>query len=79
MITKTMVGGDFNFRRVYPEYIVDDVEKPISKEQRRTLIELIYSRVSNPEEVERRLAEIESYNFADGEEAIGNFLFNRCN
>ena len=62
-------------RNIYPsDYYIGDIERPISHQQRKTLEELIYSRISNPDEIERRLTEIECYNFADASEAIADFL-----
>lgn len=73
MTTKTAVAN-FNFKRGYSDYL-DDADRPMTRRQRRTIEEFIFSRVSNPEEVERRLAEIESYNYTDALEVIEDFLF----
>lgn len=72
MTTKTALAN-FNFKRGYQSY--DDVDRPISHHQRKTLEELIYSRVSNPEEIDRRLAELEGYNFSDASEALDDYLY----
>ena len=77
MITKVAVGSNFNFKRNHqcvPDY-ESEPDRPITKAQRQTLVELIYSRISNPEEIERRLSQIEDYNYLDISEAIGDLLF----
>ena len=77
MTTKVALGN-LNFRRHdrhFPERELNLEDKEMSQKQRRTLVELIYSRISNPEEVEGRLSQLESYNFLDAQEAIDDFLF----
>ena len=74
MITKTALASNFNFKRSYPEYYEDDEDRPMSIQQKRTLTELIYSRVANQEEVERRLQEMESYNYNDCRDAIEDYI-----
>ena len=74
MITKTAVGN-FGFKsNYYPEYI-DETDRQMTSQQRKTLIELIYARIFNPDEIDRRITEIESYNYMDAREAIEDFLF----
>lgn len=77
MITKTAVatGDNLEFKRnsnYFPDY---DPERQMTKEQKQRLIELIYFHISNPKEVERRLAEMENYDHTDADEAINDFLF----
>jgi len=73
-MTNTVAVGSFYPKRGYPDY-VEDVDKPLSYRQRKTLEELIFSRVSNPDEIQRRLSQIEGYNFDDGQEMIKDLLF----
>ena len=80
MTTKTAIAtsDDFDFKRAYPEYFESeevDVDRQITKEQRRTLENLIFSKISDLGERERRLTQIESYNYYDCAEAIGELLF----
>ena len=76
MITKIKGAcfGGSRRSRIYPDYFVAE-ERPITKNQKETLIQLVYSRISNPEEIERRLTEIESYSFEDACEAIKDYMF----
>jgi len=65
-----------NRNNIYPsDYYMGDIDKPISHQQRKTLEDLIQSRIYNPDEVDRRLSEIESYNFTDAQEMIEDLLF----
>ncbi len=74
-MTKVAVGS-FSFkknRRYMPEHEAED--RPMSNQQRKTLIDLIYSRISNQDEIESRLSQLEDYNFLDAQEVINDFLF----
>ena len=73
MSTKT-AAANFNWRRGYPSY-EDDVDRPMTHFQRRTLTHLIYGYISHPDEVERRLSEIEDYNFQDAADAIEQYQY----
>ena len=80
MTTKIAIatGENFDFKRICPRYFEseeDDVDKQITKEQRGTLENLIISKISDPGERDRRLSQIESYNYYDCSEAIGELLF----
>lgn len=68
--------GSFNFRENH-QYLSDyDTEdRPMTSQQRKTLIDLIYSRISNQDEIESRLSQLEDYNFLDAQEVIQDFLF----
>ena len=70
MITKTAISS-FGFGRVSP-YYPEDFDRPMSDSQRRKLQDIIFSNISNPREVERRLAEIESYDYSDAEEVLAD-------
>ena len=75
MTTKVAVGS-FSFkknRRYMPEYEAED--RPMTNYQKKTLIDLIYSRVSNQDEIESHLSQLENYNFLDAQEVIQDFLF----
>lgn len=54
---------------MYPEYM-DNEGRPMTKHQRTALINRAYSGISDPEELDRRLAEIDSYDFNDASEAL---------
>lgn len=68
MITKTAVRG-FDFNRCSP-YYPDDADRPITPFQKRKLQDFIFSNVSNPREIDRRLKEIETYDYTDAEEVL---------
>ncbi len=68
MITKTAVSG-FGLSRVSP-YYSEDTDRPMSDFQRRKLQDILISNVSNPRELDRRLSEIESYDYSDAEEVL---------
>ncbi len=72
-MNETITSNRFNHKRDYQD--IYDEDKPMTRHQRRTLEELIYSRISNPDEAERRLNELESYNFVDAQEMIEDLLF----
>ncbi|MCX6715624.1 MAG: hypothetical protein NT077_01245 [Candidatus Taylorbacteria bacterium] len=76
MITKIKSSFDGPRRNnIYPsDYYLGDLNKPITHQQRKTLENLIYSRVYNPEEVDRRINEIESYDYNDAQEMITDLL-----
>ena len=67
-MNKTITHGRYNN---YPY----DFDQPMTRHQRRTLEELIYSRINNPEEQDRRLNELESYDFRDAQEMIDSLVF----
>ena len=74
-MTKVAVGS-FSFkknRRYMPKYEAED--RAMTSQQRKTLIDLIYSRISNQDEIESRLSQLEDYNFLDAQEVINDFLF----
>ncbi len=75
MITKIKTGcfDGSGRNRPYPDYS-GCMERPMTNQQKKTLEKLIYSRISNPDEVSRRLIEIEDFNFNDASEAITDFL-----
>ncbi|MCR4334748.1 MAG: hypothetical protein NUV47_03430 [Patescibacteria group bacterium] len=80
MTTNTIAVSGFDGPKkgsyVLPEdYYLCEEERPISENQRKTIIGLIYARIDNPDEIERRCAEIESYNYIDANEAINDLLF----
>ena len=70
-----MTSDGFNHKRNYRD--VYDIDRPMTRHQRRTLEELIYSRISNPDEANRQLNQLESYNFVDAQEMIEDLLFDR--
>jgi hypothetical protein len=72
MTTRT-ISADYNFRRGYQAY--DDVDRPMTRFQRRTLTDLIYGCISHPDEVERRVAQIEDYDYFDAAEAIEQYQY----
>jgi len=74
-MTKVAVGS-FSFkknRRYMPKYEAEDTA--MTSQQRKTIIDLIYSRISNQDEIESRLSQLEDYNFLDAQEVIQDFLF----
>jgi len=73
MSTKT-VAANFNWRKGYQSY-EDDVDRPMTNFQRRTLTDLIYGCISHPDEVERRLAEVDGYNYFDAADAIEQYKY----
>lgn len=80
MTTKIAIatGENFDFKRICPKYFESeeyDVDRQITPQQRRTLENLIFSKISEPAEIERRLSQIESYNYYDCAEAISELLF----
>ena len=70
-MNRTITSDRYNKYNDYPY----DLDRPMTRHQRRTLEELIYSRISNPEEQDRRLNEIESYDFSDAQEMIDSLVF----
>ena len=72
-MNKTMTADGFNHKRNYRD--VYDLDRQMTRHQRRTLEELIYSRISSPEEQERYLAELENYDFRDAQEMIDSLVF----
>ncbi len=74
MITKTAIGS-LDSRKSSGYFLEYDPGRQMTREQKKTLIGLIYSRVSNPDEIERRLSQIEDYSFLDATEAINDLLF----
>lgn len=73
MTTKT-AAANFNWRRNYPSY-EDDVDRPMTHFQRRSLTDLIYSCISHPDEVERRVAMIDDYNYFEAADAIEQYQY----
>lgn len=72
-MNRTITAKSFHNKRNYRnEY---DYDQPMTRHQRRTLEELIYSRINNPEEQDRRLNELESYDFRDAQEMIDCLVF----
>ena len=72
-MNKTITSNRFNYKRDYQD--VYNGDKPMTRHQRRTLEELIYSRISNSEEQDRRINELESYDFRDAQEMIDSLVF----
>lgn len=71
-MNRTITGGDYNYRG-YLGY--GDTDRSMSHFQRRTLENLIMDRIDNPQEIQRRLSEMESYNYIDAEEMIENLKY----
>ena len=78
MITKiksAYFDGSRRNHNVYPsDYYLGDIDRPITYQQRKTLENLIHSRVYNPDEITRRINEVENYNYSDAQEMITDLL-----
>ncbi len=71
-MNRTITADDYNYRG-YLGY--DDIDRPMSRSQRRALENLITDRIDNPQEIQRRLSEMESYNYIDAEEMLENLKY----
>jgi SpoVK/Ycf46/Vps4 family AAA+-type ATPase len=71
------INRDFdNPRRnfIYPLDYAIDVNRPMTKEQKKILVELLYSRFTDPDDLEEKLAAIDdTYSYADAAEIIRDF------
>lgn len=76
MITKIKSACfDGSRRHIYPsDYYLGDIDRPITHQQRKTLESLICSRIYNPDEINRRINELENYNYSDAQEMITDLL-----
>lgn len=72
-MNKTITAGDYNFRNGYQDY--ENMDRPMSYHQRKTLEDLIFNRIDNPKEIQRRLSEMESYNYIDAEDMLQNMKY----
>jgi hypothetical protein len=76
MIVKTLKGSFYEPRRSFvietDNYMGE--EGMISDKQKRTLTNLIYSKVSDADECERRIAQMEDMTSVEAEEEIFSFL-----
>ena len=79
MITKIMNGYDNPRRRcAFPPDYYENAPRPMTSQQKRTLTDLLCSFISDNNELERKLAEIEDYDFKDACEAIMDLRFMQC-
>ena len=76
MITKN-IPASFNWNKDYPYSTEVETDREMTNQQRNKLLNYFYTRISNPEEVEERLQEIESFNYADAESVIREFQGSR--
>ena len=72
-MTNTTTTDNYRYPRGYERYL--EVDRPMTNQQRKTLVELISSCIDNHEEAERRLAEVDSFTFYDATEAIKDLCF----
>ena len=76
MIVKTLKGSFYEPQRSYvissENYMGE--EEMISDRQRKTLTNLIYSKVQDADECERRIAQMEDMTSTDAENEIFSFL-----
>lgn len=74
MIVKTLKGSFYEPQRSYVISSENYEEEMISPSQRRTLTNLIYEKISEKEEQQRWLNQLEDMTKVDAEDAIFDFL-----
>ena len=72
-MNNTITAGDYNFRKGYQSY--ENLDRPMTYHQRKALENLIYNRIDNIKEVQRRLSEIESFNYVDAEDMLQHMKY----
>ena len=69
------INRDFDNPRkhfIYPLDYMTDVDRPITKDQKHILVELLYSRFCD-DDLEEKLAELDTYSKNDAAEIIRDF------